>query len=430
MNIWLVTIGEPVPVRPGLGDRLHRTGFFARFLAGRGHRVVWWTSTFDHFRKEHWFGTDRSIEDSPNLTIRLLHGCGYRRNVSPARIRDHRQIAAKFASEARRAEKPDVIVAALPTIELCWECTRYGRTQGVPVVLDMRDMWPDIFVEAVPRALRPVGRLVLAPMYRQARAACADASAIIGITDGFVAWGAQRGGRAVSYLDKGFPMGYSSVEPPSQDVREAEAWWQAHGVNPQPDCLTLCFVGTIGRQFDLATVIRAREPLGEKRARTRLVICGTGDCADAYRQMTAGDPGVIWAGWTNAAQIHVLLRRASIGLDPLPDRTDFTATINNKAIEYMSGGLPVLASPTHGVLHDLLTQRGCGLTYPTGDVDALSAILARLCDDQEVIASMGARALEMYKSDFRAESVYARLEDHLADIASVGANEGGSSAES
>ena len=158
MNVWLVTIGEPVPIREGSRDRLHRTGYFARFLADRGHEVAWWTSTFDHFRKRHWFDEDTTVELGTGLKARLLHGCGYRSNISLARFHDHRQIAKKFAHHARAAAAaPDIIVSALPTIELCLESVAYGRRRGVPVVLDMRDMWPDIFVDTVPGPARPFG---------------------------------------------------------------------------------------------------------------------------------------------------------------------------------------------------------------------------------------------------------------------------------
>ncbi len=153
MLVWLVTIGEPLPVQEGEKDRPHRTGLFARLLAERGHEVVWWTSTYDHFRRKHLFAEDHALRVNERLEIRLLHGCGYRSNVSLARFRDHRQVAGRFAAAAQaEPRRPDIIVAALPTIELCLESARYGKRHGVPVVLDMRDMWPDVFLELLPRA--------------------------------------------------------------------------------------------------------------------------------------------------------------------------------------------------------------------------------------------------------------------------------------
>ena len=81
MNIWLVTIGEPVPVREGVRDRLHRTGYFAHLLAKNGHNVIWWTSTFNHFLKQRLFDNDTFLSINERLKIKLIHSCGYGNNV-------------------------------------------------------------------------------------------------------------------------------------------------------------------------------------------------------------------------------------------------------------------------------------------------------------------------------------------------------------
>ena len=95
VDVWLITIGEPVPVGEGAKDRLHRTGLFAALLAGWGHRVTWWTSAFDHFRKRP-LGPLGEVSLSPGLKAILLDGGGYSRNLSLARFRDHSRIARRF----------------------------------------------------------------------------------------------------------------------------------------------------------------------------------------------------------------------------------------------------------------------------------------------------------------------------------------------
>ena len=96
MHIWIVTIGEPIPIGKGKRDRLHRAGYLSHFLAHHGHHVIWWTSTFDHFRKIHLYEQDTQIKQNNHLQIKLIHGCGYKKNISMARIRDHKKIAKKF----------------------------------------------------------------------------------------------------------------------------------------------------------------------------------------------------------------------------------------------------------------------------------------------------------------------------------------------
>src|SRR5262249_61124298 len=76
MKIWLITVGEPLPIESGQ-PRLLRTGILADLLARRGHQVTWWTSAFDHFRKRFHSPGNRAIEVRTGLSLRLLDGCGY-----------------------------------------------------------------------------------------------------------------------------------------------------------------------------------------------------------------------------------------------------------------------------------------------------------------------------------------------------------------
>ena len=112
MRCWLVNITDPLPI-DGDQVRLLRMGMLAGFLAARGHTVTWWASTFDHYRKRHRFDRDTSVDVDGRLSVRLLHGCGYKSNVSLARLVDHAILGMKFAAQARRANRPDIILASL-----------------------------------------------------------------------------------------------------------------------------------------------------------------------------------------------------------------------------------------------------------------------------------------------------------------------------
>ncbi|MGA7237279.1 MAG: glycosyltransferase [Bryobacteraceae bacterium] len=421
MNIWLATIGEPVPLEAGCADRLHRTGYFARFLANRGHRTTWWTSAFDHFRKRHLTVRDETVDLDGNLRIRMLRGRGYRRNISLARLRDHAEIAEKFAREAeqavRRGSRPDLIVAALPSIDLASACAEFGARHAVPVVLDMRDMWPDIFVDTAPVAIRPLARALLHPMFRQARRACSQAAAISGITDAFVDWGVQRGCRRRTPLDRAFPLAYSAEEPTAEAIHAANRTWDRLGVY-ESGPFTVCYFGGLSRQLDLMHAIDAARLLETRGALVRLVLCGDGERLDEYRRAAAGFANVILPGWADRAAIYTLMRRSHAGLDPLPGRYDFLSSINNKAIEYMSAGLPVVSSPRRGVLSDLLEQRRCGLSYDESDARGLADLLYSLSHDRASVAAMGRSSAALFREQFMADTVCASMESHFERIVS------------
>src|SRR5206468_2647153 len=95
----------------------------------------------------------------------------YRKNISVRRLVNHVQIARNFRREAAHCVAPDIVITALPTVELAYEAVRYARAIRIPALVDIRDLWPDILVDAAPRAVRPFGRLGLSYMFAQARSA-------------------------------------------------------------------------------------------------------------------------------------------------------------------------------------------------------------------------------------------------------------------
>jgi glycosyltransferase involved in cell wall biosynthesis len=416
MRIWLVKIGEPVPIGPEAVDRVHRTGYLAQFLAARDHQVIWWTSSFDHYRKRH-ISDQRTIHLADNLEIRLLRGCGYSRNVGLERLVDHALIARKFRKAIIAEPQPDIIVTALPTVDLCLASLAYGRRKNVPVVLDMRDMWPDIFVDAVPSMLRGAACPLLAPFFWQARYACAHATAITGITEAFVEWGLARGGRKRSLLDRAFPFAYPPTQPCLGALQGAATFWDNLGVPAGSERLVVSFVGNLSRQLDVAHFMEAARMLNESGRGVQFVVCGAGERLEEYRRAAAAVPGMLFPGWIDAAKIHVLLQRSHVGIDPLPDRYDFLATINNKAVEYLSAGVPVVSSPRHGVLYELLAREGCGLSYATGDACDLANVLAAIHDGRDTLAQMSIRTRKVFEQQFAAEKVCGAMAAHFEHIA-------------
>ncbi|MFZ3115581.1 MAG: glycosyltransferase family 4 protein [Syntrophales bacterium] len=417
MIVWLLTIGEPSPVDVSAADRRHRTGLMAQILIEYGCDITWWTSTFDHFRKYHHYKYDEVIRLENDMKIVMLYGGGYKSNMSLSRIHDHRQIAEKFSIQAPNHTKPDIILCSYPPIELSLAAVKFGNKYLVPVVLDMRDMWPDIFVDHVPRLLRPVAKLLAAKMYQDAAKACAGAAAITGITEAFVDWGLAKGKRRRSPCDKAFPMGYAAQPPTEKQIQEAESFWDSIGINRNTKDFIICFIGTTGRQFDLDAVISAVRKANNSGRRIRFVLCGTGDRLEHFRKSAAGLSDILFPGWVDAAKIYVLMRRSAIGMDPLPDRYDFLSTINNKAIEYMSAGLPIISSPDQGVLCELIKRNECGISYPAGDADVLVAALERLYDNRETLRVMSRNAMRLFQECFTAEKVYTEMVEHLMKIA-------------
>lgn len=413
MKIWLVTIGEPVPIQEGARDRLHRTGYFAHFLADQGHDVIWWTSTFDHFRKKNLFHEDTTLSMNNRLQIRLLYGCDYSTNVSLARFRNHRQIGRKFAALAREeANRPDVIVSGLPTIELCAESVKYARDRGVQTVLDIRDLWPDIFVDVLPSSARWLGRLALAPLFRSVRFALGNCTSIIAVSQGYLDWGMQHAGREPSSNDVVFPLGYSKPAVTHGELKRAQAALQGKGVDFSKSIIW--FVGTFGKTYDLRTVIDAARRLDARGMRNaEFVLSGSGENYSALAEHAKGLSNVVFTGWIDAAEIACMMRVAHIGL--MAYAKGAPQGHPNKLFEYMSAGIPIVSSLC-GETDRLLSREGCGVTYKAEDVDGLAEMLLQLIEDEGRRIIMSGNCISLFEDRYRAEKIAAEMMAYLEQI--------------
>lgn len=406
-------------------NRLLRTGLLANALIGKGHDVIWWTSTFDHTSKRHRFDHDAAIRVKENFEIRLLYGVGYDNNISLSRLIDHVIVALKFRNSSRNTPKPDIILCSLPTLELSVAAVQYGKRMRVPVILDIRDLWPDIFLELAPKCWRSVAKLALLPMFWAVRAACRGATAIIGNSPGFVDWGVRYADRPHHRWDRDFPFGYSQQGPEDGLIEQAKLFWRKYGLTERrEDCFVACFFGTIGRQFELDTVIAAARRLEEGGRAFKFVLCGAGSALEDYKRLANGCNGVIFPGWVGAPEIWTLMQMSDAGLAPYKNGEGFKDNLPNKPIEYLSAGLPVVSS-LNGYLQVLLKENECGLTYRDGDAGNLVDALVNLYDDRLALHLMSQNAFALYKKKFVAEKIYEELIDYLEQVKAVGYLAGG-----
>ncbi len=412
MKIWLVTIGEPMPT-DGTNERLMRTGMLANILVERGHEVVWWTSTFDHARKRHRFEQDSIIEVNDFLQIKYLHGSGYKKNISLKRLIDHYLVARKFKRYARSERPPQVILCSLPPLELCLEIAKYGKSMDVPVVLDVRDLWPDIFLEVVPPRFQKIAKLAFQPMFSSVRWSCRQAKAIISITPPLVEWGVKYANRPATNWDQDFPHGYTELKPSVERIEQANDFWGKLGVGESQSEFVICFFAGMGLHIEIETVIDAARDLQQlKRHAFRFVLCGN---FEKQAKLAQDCQNVVFPGWVGAAEIWTLMRRSTVGIVPIRSRLDFTLSIPNKAIEYMSAGLPVVSS-LQGYLSDILSTHRCGLTYDNEDPDSLIDVLQKLKDDPQLVHSFAENALRLYQGKFTATKVYNNMANYLEKI--------------
>lgn len=408
MKIWFTEIGEPLPFEKDV--RLHRYGLLTQQLARLGHDVTWWTSTFSHAKKQFIFDQDCEHEVS-GVKLKLIHGPGYRHNISFERLRHQATFAKKFVQRARSShELPDIIVSPVPTLETAELTTAFARERGIPVVTDIRDEWPDEFVDLAPKFARPLVRALLRRQFRQMAYICSQVDGIIGVSARQLDYGLKFSNRSRHSGDQVLPIGYFGAPVDPTKAREADELWKAAGV--RSTAFVGCYFGTIGQYFNLSTVIEAARIL-EKEMDVQFVLCGDGSSLAKFKSQAAGLKSVIFPGWVDGPKIAALMKLSKVGLAPYVK--DARMSLPNKPFEYWAGELPVVSS-IQGEVKEILDRHSCGITYDADSVEEFCAAIRKLSAAPDETREMGKRARRVLEAEYTTERMAIKWQDHLSSI--------------
>jgi glycosyltransferase involved in cell wall biosynthesis len=411
MNIWLLHVGEDLSTDGS--ERRFRYGRLAEALVDRGHRVLRWAPTFHHATKRFRAHDNQLIAASEDYDVQLVHAPGYRRNVSLARRRSYRRLEAAIKPLMKDHTRPDLIVAAVPTIGWCRAAIEYGKFADVPVIVDVRDLWPDVYLTAVPAALRGLARVLLEPAFRSAQSVCREADALLGVSQTYLDWGLNLAGREASASDGVFPLGHDPVVMSPEVLRREQAELLRVGVDPLK---SICmYAGLFETSYDLLTVVNAAKQMhAAGRRDVQFVLCGDGSQMPAVRRAAAALPNVVLLGWVRAETINALMGWSQIGLAAYSKGA--LQSLPNKLFEYLAGELAIASSLT-GELPALLKTHRCGVTYEAGDSTSLTTALTGVLASPARLDSMRRRSKALFQEKYASPKIYARLADHLVAIA-------------
>jgi glycosyltransferase involved in cell wall biosynthesis len=406
MRTWLVTIGEPLPLTPAV-QRM-RAGLLAEALVSRGHAVTWWASTFDHFTKTQLFADDTAIDISAGYRVRALRGCAYRRNISVQRYIDHGLIARKFRILARHEQRPDVIVASMPDYRLAFEAAQYAREADIPIVIDVRDQWPDTYLDMVPAPLRRAVAFALHRDFMKLQSLLTSADSLVSMVDQLLDWALQYAKRAKGPNDKVFYLG---AQPPPAPSPGHGRWAHLAGK------FVVTYVGTFGRYNNPAVLIEAARMLQERSAidSVRFIVAGDGVLRSTTIDSAAGIEGITFPGWVGADDLSQLLHASTVAVLPWSSPA---AAFPNKAFHYLHAGLPVAASVS-GELRQLLVDHHAGFSFEPGRAGELAELLERWLSDRRLVDTMSGNAKRLALDRLDASRIYSDFAAHVENVATT-----------
>lgn len=413
LRIWLIEEGEDLPLQENI--RLMRTGMLARYLSERGHIVTWWASTYRHGTKQYYTNQYKEVKVNENETLIMLHSnIIYKKNISFVRIKYHQVLAKEFARKCQKKEVPDVIICCWPTQQFAKEAVKYGKRNHVPVIIDVRDLWPDIFVRVFPKSFQGLASVLLVPMKCTATKIFKEATGICSMSLSGLKWGCSYAGRPPASFDRCIYIGNPKINIDEKCFKEQLIKWHALGVKEEN--WNICIFSTLSKTgLDLDTVISAVKRLAEKYTDIYLIVGGKGDAEDYFKSIGGNSSNIIFAGWLDQDQMNSLMMISKCGMYCLKNREDLKDTFSNKVIQYLSGGLPVINS-LQGFAKWYLHKNEIGYTYQEGNIDSCADVIEKIYLDNILRKKMADKARKCFEYHFDSDIVNGQFEKYIYDI--------------
>ena len=412
--VWILQTGEPLHIDSD-GRRPMRAMNLANQLLNDGHKVVVWSSRFDHSTKA-FRGEDESPLLPAGLEYRLISSTGYRRNLGPGRLIDHALMALNLWRELRRVAQtdyPNVVFVGYPPIEVAWVLTRWAKAKNIPTLLDIKDLWPEIFLSVGPDFLQPLVKLAFAPYFVMARATMKNATKITAMTTSVVSWAYKFARVSVPADTRFFPLAPFADEP--EEVRDdnARIWAEQFRVGANK-AITLLYVGNFTRTLNFSPLLDFLSIARKAELVVKLIICGGGDKKEEMCRLFEDWDEVMFPGWISRKQHIALAKQCDFALVPYHCSPDFEISIPNKVLDSLALGMPILTS-LDGETRQLVESHDLGSFYVEGR-DIYEFAVAQ---DSESLARMKNGARELYQSQYNGKTIYEDMATYLVSLEGV-----------
>ena len=299
------------------------------------------------------------------MTIKLLYSRGYSKNISPARLLDHIHLTYVLQKTLKQtAERPDAVFVGYPPIEAAALLVSWSNKRNIPVILDVKDQWPEIFWHALPPKLAWLGRILFYPYELIAKQAMRNATVISSMSESFNNWVINFSGRLKKLPQRVYALTGPTEGVEASEIEAASKWWLSKGVDSES--AVFMFVGSLSRAFDFAPIKYAAEKFLYDSKPVKFVICGDGEQADYLRAEFKDLSNVIFPSWIDRPKILSLANLSTASIAPYKDERNFRDNIPNKILDSLSMGLPI-ACPLKGEVETLLLKNNVGFFYETGE---------------------------------------------------------------
>lgn len=417
MKVWILQTGEPLH-SDDLNLRPMRAINLANALIEKGHHVTLWSSSFSHQEKRHRTHSFSQIHINPLLTILLIPSKGYSSNICIDRVIDHVQLAFNLRKilKSNLHDLPDIAFIGYPPIEVASVMINWLKRRRVPTILDVKDLWPHVLLEAFPNVTRFVARVILDPYFRLAKQTILNAKVLTSMSISYLDCISDFAKRQRSTLDIVLPLVPRQEMIDASELNQAEQWWESIGLDLSHSN-RIVFIGSLSQAFDFSHIRDAVGMLCDSGRSIEFVICGKGNDEEIIKKLFKGVPNVYFPGWINLQQASVLMKSALASIAPYKNTVNFTKNFPNKIVDSLSYGVPVITG-LRGEVQRFIIENETGIFCEQNSVSWFKAFVM-IHQDVVLRNKLSMNASMEYNRRFTFLAVYGSFVDRMEALAVV-----------
>lgn len=356
MNVWIV---NHYAIPPSMGG-LVRHYYFSKYLQKKGHTVRIFTSSKIHNTDINMI-KDKSLyreemEDGVEYTFvrsRDYKGNGIDRIVNmidlPFKI-------WKAMKQFWKKKKPDVIYTSSPDLFVAFFALLFGKRHRVPVVVEIRDLWPESIVEYVGMSKRnPIIKVLYMLekwIYRKANQLIFT---IPGGKDYIIdkKWDKKVDLKKVNYINNGVDLEEYSKEKSIVFTDE----------DLDNNKFKVVYVGSIRQVNNVRALVKVAECL-QRRGETDIQLLIYGDGTEKARLeeycKNQGLTNIVFKGKVDKKKVPYILSKSNLNLLNYKQAATWKyGGSQNKQFEYLASGRPICSNVKMG--HSIIEKYQCGL---------------------------------------------------------------------
>lgn len=356
MNIWLI---NPYGTIPGEEWRNYCFADFGIALAEHDINATWFTSSFSHhFKKQR--NLAKTAVAHCRFEVKLIKTPSYKSNFGIGRLWRDLVFTFRLSKELKSRDLPDAIIIVENPCCLGYPVFLQHRYRCVPKIVHQMDIWPEFFVEKLPKLFRPIAHLLLAPVYAFRRNNYSNCWALTALSKKYLEFATKISKRRtnrslVIYNGVSENQIISSLDsPPRKDVN-------------------LVFAGTLGPSYDIELIVTAARMCGPDGPVFH--IAGSGPKSSFVEEHASTIPNLVFHGVLAPENLKSLYASCDIGL--ITYKSYSNVEMPDKFYDYTSNGLACLNSLS-GEVRDIIKEKELGESYQAEDIDSFLSAVNRL----------------------------------------------------